>query len=208
MYRGTRKLKMIYRFSIPDDIYENLIKFSKDKSLEYNSTLAGNIREEYALLKYCHIVEPFILAELSKIDPLVDYFKNLKILHPYPLKLTLNSFWVNYQKKHEFNPFHNHAGIFSFILFIKIPFLMDQEKLISPGLKSNNNKSGKLSFFYLDSDEESGINELCLDVDKTWEKTGLIFKSNVNHMVYPFFSEGERVTMSGNLLFNNAEKKK
>ena len=195
---------MIYRFAIPDNIYKNLLNFSRDKSVKYNSTLVGNIREEYALLKYCSIVEPFILEELSKIESLVSYFKRLKILHPNPAKLTLSSFWVNYQKKHEFNPFHNHAGIFSFILFIKIPYLMDQEKLISPGVKSNNNKAGKLSFICLDSNEQSGINELCLDVDKTWEKSGLIFKSSLNHMVYPFFSEGERITMSGNLFFNNA----
>ena len=199
---------MIYRFKIPNDIYEKLKKFSKDKLIKYNSNLAGNIKEEYALLKYCPLIEPFILNELSKIDPLVCYLKDLKILHPYPLKLTLSSFWVNYQKKHEFNPFHNHGGIFSFILFIKIPFLMNQERLISPGLKSNGNKSGQLSFFVLDSDHRGGIKELSLDVDKTWEKTGLIFKSNLNHMVYPFFSEGERITMSGNLLFNNAQIKK
>tara|TARA_R110000823_G_C15712625_1_gene477722 strand:- start:32 stop:631 length:600 start_codon:yes stop_codon:yes gene_type:complete len=199
---------MIYKFDIQNNIYEKLLQFSKDNSLEYNLNLVGNIKEEYSLLKYAPFVEPFILDELLKIDSLVSYFKDLKIMHPFGLNLKLSDFWVNYQKKHEFNPFHNHSGIFSFILFIKIPFLCDQEKLISPGLKSNGDKAGKLSFFYLNSDVEGGISEKVFDVDKNWEKKGLIFKSNLNHMVYPFFSEGERITMSGNLSFNTTQIKR
>jgi hypothetical protein len=199
---------MIYKFDIPNDIYENLLKFSKDKSKKYNSDLAGNMKEEYCLSKYCSYIEPFILNKLSNADLLFSYFKNLKILHGDDLNLILSSFWVNYQKKYEFNPFHIHFGIFSFILFIKIPFLYDQEKLISPGAESAENKSGKLNFYYLDSNEPGGIKQVNLNIDKTWEKTGLIFKSSLPHSVYPFFSEGERITMSGNLLFNNAKKTK
>jgi len=194
---------MIYKFNITQNIYEQLLEISKDKSVKYNSSLAGNMVEEYGLLKYCDVVEPFIIKELSKIEPLVTYVKNLKLFHPNPLNLMLQNFWVNYQKKYEFNPIHNHGGIFSFILFLQIPFTNAEEKLLSPGVNSNGDMSGKLSFLYTHSDIRGGIKEQTFEVDKTWEKTGLIFKSELNHCVYPFFSEGERITMSGNLLFRN-----
>ena len=36
-------------------------------------------------------------------------------------KLKLKPFWVNYQKQNEFNPLHNHSGLYSFVVFMKIP---------------------------------------------------------------------------------------
>ena len=38
--------------------------------------------------------------------------------HPY----CLNRWWVNYQKQNEFNPIHNHAGVYSFVIWMKIPY--------------------------------------------------------------------------------------
>ena len=194
---------MIYKFNIPDEIYDELLKIKEDKSVKHNSKLAGNIREEYLLNKHLNIVEPFIINELSKIDDLKKYCSNLNIMYPNPLPLKLESLWVNYQKKHEFNPLHNHSGIFSFILFIKIPYLHEQERSLSPGIEANSDISGMLSFYFADSGEAGGIGHLTLPVDQTWEKTGLIFKASLNHEVYPFFSEGVRITMSGNVSFYN-----
>ena len=97
---------------------------------------------------------------------------------------------------------HNHSGVFSFIIFLKIPYTKEEQSLVSPGKKSNNDVAGKLSFFYLNSEKNGGIGEETLEVDKTWEKKGLIFKSNLNHCVYPFYTNGTRITVSGNLHLN------
>ena len=35
--------------------------------------------------------------------------------------LKLNGFWVNKQKPHEYNPYHDHGGVFSFVVWMKIP---------------------------------------------------------------------------------------
>ena len=37
------------------------------------------------------------------------------------VEFELNNFWVNYQKQYEFNPLHDHSGIYSFVIFVKIP---------------------------------------------------------------------------------------
>ena len=33
----------------------------------------------------------------------------------------LSNFWVNFQHQHEFNPAHNHTGIYSFVVWLQIP---------------------------------------------------------------------------------------
>jgi hypothetical protein len=199
---------MVHGFDIPDNIYKKLLSFYQDKSEKFNSNLAGNIREEYSLMKYSGEVQPFIIEQLFKIEDLVEHFNKIDVLYPNSTNLILSTFWVNFQKKYEFNPIHNHAGIFSFIFFIKIPYLAEEERLISPGKDAHGDRSGKLSFFHLDSTSRGGIKETTLDVDKKWEKRGLIFRSDLNHCVYPFFSEGERITMSGNIsLFNGINTK-
>ena len=194
---------MIYKFNVPEDINEKLLAWITDKSEPRTEALAGNIRQEYSLSKYMHLLEPFIFFELSKIEPLVNRFKNDQILYPNPQNLTIASLWVNYQKKHEFNPMHTHSGVFSFIIFLKIPFLIEEEHLKSPGYTSNCNKAAGLSFFSLSSDKRGSIEETTLFVDKKWEKSGVIFNSHLNHCVYPFYSEGERITLSGNLMYSN-----
>lgn len=194
---------MIHQFKINDLIFSKLKNWSKDKTLDYSKRLAGNIKNEFHLSKYKKELEPFILETIDNIKPLKFYLqKELHILHPNGLPLTLQDLWVNYQQKYEFNPVHNHSGIFSFIIFIQIPYTTEEQSAASPGKNSNYNCAGKLSFIYLDSNSDGCIKTKELDVDKTWEGTGLIFKSSLSHCVYPFYTEGERITISGNLHFN------
>ena len=45
-------------------------------------------------------------------------------------QLVLDKFWVNYQYKTEFNPYHDHSGVYSFAIWLKIPYdWEDQHKL-------------------------------------------------------------------------------
>ena len=194
---------MIYKFKINDLTFTKLKNWSKDKSLKHSKKLAGNIENEFHLTKYKKEFEPFMLETVNNSEPLKNYLLNeLHILHPYGLPLTVEDLWVNYQQKYEFNPVHNHTGIFSFIVFIQIPYTAEEQAAVSPGKNSNYDCAGKLSFIYLDSNSDGGINTKVFDVDKTWEGTGLIFKSSLSHCVYPFYTEGERITISGNLHFN------
>jgi hypothetical protein len=194
---------MVYKFKVNDNLYNKLLKYSEDQSIKHNEKLAGNIINEFSLEKYIKEIEPLLFEHLLVIEPLQKYLKKLDILSPKGLPITLSSLWVNHQKKYEFNPFHNHSGVFSFIIFLKIPYTMQEQELVSPGKNSNNNQSGKVSFFYLDSDRKGSINEETLPVDNSWEGTGVFFKSSFNHCVYPFYTEGTRITVSGNIHFNS-----
>jgi hypothetical protein len=192
---------IIHYFDIPDDIYNDLMKCIDDKSTQWNSELAGNIKEEYSLHKYIPKFENFIISQIKESPYLSKYINNYHVL-TNPLPLCLANFWVNFQKKHEFNPLHKHTGLLSFVLFMKIPFLIEEEKKLGPGALSNENIPACLSFVF-PSAEIGGIETIKLEVDRNWEKKGVMFKADLNHVVNPFFSDGTRITISGNILLNS-----
>jgi len=194
---------MIHKFTVPDDIYNNLNNCIKDKTDPYNQHLVGNIAEEYSIYEYKNLIEEFLLYQIGQSKFMEKHLA--AVFHPNPQKLKLTSLWVNFQKKHEFNPIHNHDGVFSFIIFMKIPYTMQNELKKSPGIKSNLNLAGHLSFVFLGDNGQDGLQKIHMPADKTWEKQGLLFKSHLNHIVYPFYSSDDyRITISGNFCFDNS----
>ena len=115
--------------------------------------------------------------------------------------LRLRQCWVNYMKKHEFNPLHNHSGLYSFVVFVKIPFDLEEEFRSSRTRNPNQRYPGCFSFY-----ATNGIGEIVphvIEADKGWEQTIMLFPSITHHQVYPFYtSDDYRVTISGNLYLN------
>jgi len=186
---------------LPDDVFTKLKEIIKDKSKEHNKNLAGNLKEEYALHKYIKIVEEPILKLLSSNTILQDHFKTISIMN-HPLGLCLDSLWVNYQKKHEFNPFHHHDGVFSFVIIVQVPYLWEEQAKVGPGLKGGDtNLPGVLQIIEFDSAGKPVVQNKF--IDKTWEGKIISFPSQTPHIVYPFYGSDEyRITVSGNICFN------
>ena len=114
-------------------------------------------------------------------------------------KLKLETLWVNFQKKYEFQPIHDHRGIYSFIIFVQIPFTFDEEKKVAPGAMANDQISGQLCFHYVSSDGR--VATMNIPADKNWAKRIIVFPAYQMHSVYPFFSSDDyRITISGNLV--------
>ena len=126
--------------------------------------------------------------------------KNNKVIEFKSIGLDLNSFWANYQKKHEFNPLHNHNGVFSFVIWLKIPYeTEDQCKLpFLDGIDESNKFPGQFEFSMLDW--EGNIRQIPYRLGKEDEGRMLFFPSNLHHVVHPFYDNDEnRVSISGNL---------
>ena len=62
----------------------------------------------------------------------------------------MEKFWVNYQKKYEFNPLHAHSGKISFVIWMKIPYYYEDE-MTRPEAGNINERtlSGCFLFYYL-----------------------------------------------------------
>jgi hypothetical protein len=108
--------------------------------------------------------------------------------------------WVNFQKKHEFNPIHTHDGIFSFVIWHKVPFKKEDEYARFPNMKEDQIKAGHFAFIV--SGQLGNIIQHDMCIDKTWEGKMAFFPANLNHIVYPFYTSDEyRISISGNVGF-------
>ena len=190
----------ISNFNLPTEIFEELKTLIFDNKIEKdnrNDRLAGHIKEEYGLpisenisnyFSWCSSQEPVI----KQIDKNVFLTKGTRIV--------CNSLWVNFQKKYEFNPLHNHNGFASFICFIKIPYDLNDEEKYFEVSNTTQNHTSKLSFLFNNFDGQPV--SYCVDVDKSFEGKMLMFNSKQYHMVYPFYTSDEyRITVSGNLSY-------
>jgi hypothetical protein len=112
-------------------------------------------------------------------------------------QIYLKDVWVNFQKKTEFNPPHTHDGLFSFVIWINVPYYIKDEHDKSPGKYSIENLAGCFQFQYLDT-----LGSICMHsipADKTYENTLIIFPSKMVHSVFPFYSSDDyRISISGN----------
>ena len=170
--------------------------FELYESQKYNSNLAGNIKREYQLIESQKYIQELLMPLVGEYDKNFNYIKKFNIL-TNAVPIVLDSCWVNFQKKYEFNPTHNHSGLYSFVIWTNVPYEMEEERKLSPGVDSNFNSAGMFAFLY--SDSIGGINPYTIPIDKNMENNIILFPSNFYHMVYPFFSsDGYRISVSGN----------
>lgn len=216
MYQGNTldyKGNIAWLYTVPNDV---LIKIKKEvdeikgnfNNYRHNNLqdiLIGNFEHEYKLSDCKDCVEKMIVNQISNWNESLQGELLNKILQ-YNLEhytnLKLDKFWVNFQKKYEFNPPHIHSGLFSFVIWLYIPYRIEDEIKRLPDVRKN--VCGQFSFLIATKD---GVKEIFLPIDKSYNGTMAIFKADTMHEVYPFYTSDEyRITVSGNIVFNNEDK--
>ena len=114
----------------------------------------------------------------------------------YTPDIKMDAAWVNFQKKHEFNPLHMHKGKMSFVIWMKIPYSYETEAKRAQSVNSDHSLAGCFEFIYTD---------MLGHIQKTrytaQEGTFVLFPAKLCHVVYPFYtSDEERISISGNIL--------
>jgi len=173
-------------------------------SESYNSKLAGNISNSQSLQDkdnwfYETVLKP--LTEKMFYREENNYYKYHVEKEESPPEFGLDGFWVNYMKQHEFNPLHSHSGLFSFVIFVKIPTHWEEQHALPFSVNSNSPVAS--DFVFVRSEKDS---ELCENTNFSMspedEGRMLFFPAWLKHMVYPFYgTEEERITISGNIDF-------
>jgi hypothetical protein len=162
-----------------------------DKSKNYVSKLAGHLKEEYKI-DYTEDIAKYLKRYLEAYSIGYNQWRGQGSMKP---EATLMSMWINYQKKGEFNPPHDHGGDISFIVYVDIPDQITQE---CKAFEGNMRGPGGVSWTYGDG------NKQCISVVHQLPKTGdiFIFPAMLKHYVFPFQSDVTRISVSGNILFN------
>ena len=190
-----------------------IVKKGEERGTDMKHTLAGNISTSFALDDENHYFTNEVLIQLTrhyenvfpggvKPKPSEGMDSNGNRLIPTRVSLSLETFWANYQYKHEFNPVHDHGGAFSFVIWMKIPYNCDEQKKIKflNGMDDGHKVPGCFYFDYINllGQQTSTIYQ----VSSKYEGTMLLFPAKLRHGVHPFYEcDEKRVSISGNLDF-------
>tara|TARA_E500000305_G_C3964274_1_gene208678 strand:+ start:64 stop:903 length:840 start_codon:yes stop_codon:yes gene_type:complete len=177
------------------------------KKNDYRSHLAGNISDSNLIYDIDHRFFDNVLVKCCEVynENFPMYMLQDKTVHSttqqFPIKLS--SMWVNYQKQHEFQPVHTHSGIYSFVVFMKIPTRYEDQLKFRHTEKTNSQRCvSNFQFQYINN--LGKIDTYSYVMSPETEGTILFFPSRLNHTVYPFYQcEEDRITISGNLSFHS-----
>jgi hypothetical protein len=182
--------------SILDNKYNNTEKF--------NYILAGNIDKEYKLSKCFKYVENMLLPVVHAYINTNDYkqsidgeYNDLDICREDLSEIQLLNLWVNYQSKYEFNPPHTHSGVISFVLWVDIPYSIEDEKNNPNNKDCKSPLAGCFQFIYTNINNKPC--QLSIPADKKYNNGLLVFPAKLQHAVYPFYtSDKYRISVAGN----------
>ena len=182
------------------------IDAANEENINVKKTLAGVISRSLAMKDPENFIIEKVFKNISQSDDVYPYImqdiqsRMRVILQNEPQHLTpyLDAFWVNYQYKHEYNPMHRHDGMYSFVIWMDIPYSFDDEKKTSQAKDSGSTASvGNFSFMHFDGNE---IKEAIIEMRPDMNGKLVVFPSYLKHMVYPFYtSDKPRVSISGNI---------
>ena len=189
---------------LPKDIVDNLWKLieeSKKQPEDMKSDLAGNISSSIRLDGNSPLIEDFV----KNVIPIyID--QNIKSYGP-PWRTTmkegqgwnLESLWVNFQRKHEFNPPHDHSGVYSFVIWMQIPTSYEEQRKLP--ICAESNAHGSISNFGFHYTNILGtVSQFFYNMEKEAEGYMVMFPSEMKHEVFPFYeNDGERISISGNI---------
>tara|TARA_B100000123_G_C25620188_1_gene379784 strand:+ start:138 stop:767 length:630 start_codon:yes stop_codon:yes gene_type:complete len=183
---------------LDNDEIDFLWKSIENRGRDEKPNLAGQIDSSYLILDKDNWFYDNTLEKLCNIYS--ESFSNVGDNLPTPNKhpYFLQTMWVNYQKQTEFNPTHYHKGIYSFVIWMKIPteFNIQKENPISKN--TNNDVISNFCFEYRDMIGE--YRKYVYKMSKEMEGKMLFFPSNLTHAVYPFYNCSEnRISISGNI---------
>jgi hypothetical protein len=171
------------------------IKDTLAQQKSFASNLVGNIRKQFVFDHHREDIEQLAIKLAQYHD---DQYNCSNYLDDSFGRLKLGALWINMQVAGEFNPIHKHPGVYSFVIWVEMPFAHNEEKLNGPGFLSNGNKSGGFEFVY--TNVYGQLMSHHIPADETYEGKIILFPAKLNHVVYPFFtSKKYRISISGNL---------
>ena len=187
------------------DEMDYLWRCIENKKGDWRQYLAGNIHDSRLLLDrgdwfFENTLRPLCDKYQEEFgDKLSIYPINSR--HPY----MLFQMWVNYQQKHDFNPIHTHTGVYSFVVWMKIPTYSQQQYKTKLSIKANMPVASDFHFCYLDI--LGGQRQHRYSLEPAANGYMLFFPSQLPHLVYPFYEcEEDRITISGNIILDSSKK--
>ena len=187
---------------------------NKSAQWDWSNHLVGKVHKEIQIpitdkenAEYCkNVIRDGCVEYLQQmVTDKRAYISNSVILHTNQggssnvkrENINISQSWIVSQYKNEYNPWHQHSGDLSGVIYLKIPKNMD--KFYQKEFEDHYPVSGMIQF--MQGDKQS----LRSDTLTFKPECGmmLIFPSWLKHSVFPFYVDGERRCMSFNAYYVN-----
>ena len=191
---------------LSDQEMDYLWRCIENKKDDTKHTLAGNITGSYELMdRGDWFFENTIIPLIGKYEKeFINPTEHLPLSGRHPFYM--HPWWVNYQRQTEFNPLHDHNGVYSFVIWMKIPTHFNQQRNQHDFARGSNSETiSNFEFSYTNLIGESMTWKYRMSPE--FDGTMVFFSSKLKHQVYPFYNcDDERISISGNILLNTTKR--
>jgi len=186
---------------LPKEIYDSLLKeclsIEKPKprgpalDIDYKKKMISYLTEK-GVSEHFFITEKNTLKIIEVIKKMIDKYKEtfpgyldgIRYLDK-DAPLAFRTPWVNFQKKNEYLPLHEHGGVLSYNIWMQIPvdsiFEYNYNSIIGKNLTHR------------------------LTLTKKDEGRIVLFPAQLQHVVYPFYGTNKtRMSIAGNILLKTS----
>jgi len=189
---------------LSEDVVDNIWKVvneARDNPVDSKPELAGNISSSIKLDRNSELLKDFTGETIPAFmqQHMEAYGPPYRMAMKEGEQFYLESLWVNFQRQHEFNPPHDHAGVYSFVIWMQIPTSYEEQRKLPIAVESNaDNHISNFAFSYTNT--LGRVSTFAYNMEKEAEGYMVMFPSAMLHQVFPFYeNEGERISISGNI---------
>jgi len=189
----------ILKTKIPKDLQNKLFQESCIAEKQNEEMISGltskAIPKHYYVKDTLRELGEYILLIKNEYDKYFPGLGDIKILTT-DLPFVLDKPWFNFQNKDQFIPQHTHDGVYSYNIWLKLPYDYESE------LKEQDHVHGELRCFELTYLTCTGnLKFYNIPLSKKDEGTIIMFPSKLPHIVYPFYKKKKkRISIAGNIL--------
>ena len=202
----------LLHFRLSEEQIEDLLEITDliledENKKSYIDNLAGEIESEWEVPDYEDLSEVLnlttiatqyfqVLASQNHLEVEGDnttMSQHLAVFAQNLEKSVLTSAWFNDQKDNEYNPAHDHTGVLSGVLYLKIPEYLPSRK--------HENADGSIVFISNETKTDGVMTNSTLLLSPEVGDL-FLFSSSLKHQVYPFRTadgKGIRRSLSFNM---------
>ena len=183
----------------------------KSTQFDWSDHLVGKVHKEVQIpmidpndANYCKSIlkenclmylKELISKGRAYIDNMILHHPTKGNLHPTESNINISQSWIVSQYKGEYNPWHQHSGHLSSVIYLKVPKGMDE--FFEKEGEDHYPVGGAIQF--MQGDKQNFRNDTLTFRPEVGKM--LIFPTWLKHSVYPFDVDGERRSMSFNAYY-------
>ena len=191
-YEVLRWGPCLVKTQITEEWRQLFLSEARASKKDFESRLAGMLKRQVEF-RNSSLFDKFFSDMFKMYDhALQDWTGDRNIIAGGGEMYNLESLWANFQGPGDFNPPHSHGGALSWVIYLQIPDELTEENKQYKGTSAG---PGGITFSYGDGPREVITYQTFLPQAGDM----YIFPAWLQHWVYPFKSNVERISVSGNV---------